>query len=185
MVREAKALNRKSCKERRLENEQAEAQLRKCNKILKEHYLQRRELGQKLLNNRFVQFEVVPTMSKKLEAIMALNATTKPINTTSLDDLKQCHVFERKRFPIDFKPQNGGRVNRWRMKIPYKKAENTIDQETTESNASTSTKRIRKVQPPKIRRSSDGPAREYIQPDKLLSSNQTKNKFKNMWQIGK
>ncbi|XP_034473280.1 uncharacterized protein LOC117780746 isoform X2 [Drosophila innubila] len=185
MVREAKALNRKSCKERRLENEQAEAQLRKCNNILKEHYLQRREQGQKVLNGRFAQLEELPTISKKLKAIMALNATTKPIETTSLDDLKQCHAFECKRYPIDYKPQNGGRLNRWRMKVPYKRAQNLIDKDSAEaSTSSSSAKRVRKVQPPEIPRPKDVQTWESIQPDKLLSSNQTKNKFKNMWQIG-
>ncbi|KAM8715472.1 hypothetical protein ACLKA7_002515 [Drosophila subpalustris] len=184
LVREAKGLNRKSCNERQLENEQAEVQLRKCNKILKEHYLQRREQGQKGVTGRFGQIEELPTLSKKLKAIMALNATTKPIETPLLDDLKQCHGFECKRYPTDYKPQNGGRSNRWRMKIPYKKAQNLINMELAKGNSSSASKQSRKVHPPEIWGPKAVPSTESIEPQQLLTSHQAKSKYKNMWQLG-
>jgi len=162
LVKVGKAFNRKSFKERHLEIEHAEAQLRKSNKILKEHYLNRRKHWQKTFKGSLQHIQQIPTLSTKLKSIMALNASPKPLETTSFDDLKVCSGMECKRHTID-------------MKVPQRKSQSHI-------NTSSVIKKNNRAQHPEILMSKSRPSRESVEPDKLLSRNQMTKK--NMWQIG-
>ncbi|XP_064553641.1 uncharacterized protein LOC135438997 [Drosophila montana] len=169
--------------EKRLESHLAAEQIRKCNEILKEHYLQRRKLQEKVLTGEDLQ---EPTLSRKLKEIMAHEVMSSTKNHYKVENLRRFHGMENNRCLVDFRPQTSGFVRRWQMKIPLRMLSEYDQQHLSELDKTILSKRSRKVEklikPPEKKNQEKLHLKKKNEPEKIISKENSKNQ--KMWQIG-
>lgn len=123
VLRESSLLNSNALTEKPSENFLAEQRRQRCKEILKEHYLR------KLQERRQQESEIgqLPEMSQRLRDIMAMDAALSVTKKSYGDNLKLPASNGSTISVIDFKPQNNCNMNRWRLRIPFRKRLQTQD----------------------------------------------------------
>ncbi|KRF80966.1 uncharacterized protein [Drosophila virilis] len=169
--------------EKRLETHLAAEQVRKCNEILKEHYLQRRKLQEKILSGVDIQ---EPTLSKKLKDLMAHEAVSSTKNHYKVENLRRFNGMENNRCLVDCRPQTSGFVRRWHMRIPARMLSEYDQKHLSELDMTILSKRGRKVdkivKPPEKKHQATPSPNKSNEPENKLFMENSKNQ--RMWQIG-
>ncbi|XP_030561548.1 uncharacterized protein LOC115763217 isoform X2 [Drosophila novamexicana] len=169
--------------EKRLETHLAAEQVRKCNEILKEHYLQRRKLQEKILSGVDIQ---EPTLSKKLKDLMAHEALSSTKNHYKVEYLRRFNGMENNRCLVDYRPQTSGFVKRWHMRIPTRMLSEYDQKHLSELDMTILSKRGRKVdkilKPPEKKPHAIPSPNKNTEPENKLFMENSKNQ--RMWQIG-